>query len=89
MNYGQTDLVAGTGTHRGIFNGFSKWRYILRVIRRNDKTSVKEDGSLETTWEGPGRRLEEPASLRMSKALAYREGHGEAAFTEWEGEVEY
>ena len=53
MIYGQTDQVAGTGTSRG---------YSIRLFKNGEttyasyegmtKTTVKEDGSLETTWEG-------------------------------------
>ena len=70
--YEQDDEVAGTGTHRG---------YFIRLHKNGDtdygtyegthKTTFKEDGSWETRrGRGPGRRLEEPASLRISKAVA-------------------
>jgi hypothetical protein len=69
--YEQRDSVAGTGTHRGYYTIFSKMErqntgYTKEPLKQRSKKMVlgKRRGR------GPGRRLEEPASLRISKAVA-------------------
>jgi hypothetical protein len=67
MIYGQNDQVAGTGgTHRG---------YNRRSFKNGDILFGSFEGSTRAQGRkrrgrGPGSRLEEPASLRMAKALA-------------------
>jgi hypothetical protein len=51
--YEQADEVAGTGTHRGYFRRLHKnGDTDYGTYEGMHKTSVKEDGSWETTWEG-------------------------------------
>ena len=51
--YGQEDQVEGTGTHRGYFRRFHKnGETDYGSYEGTHKTSVKEDGSWEMTWEG-------------------------------------
>ena len=75
--YSQSDSVAGTGTGRG---------YLTRIFKNGDikygsyggtdKTTVKEDGSTETTWEGTYKvtggtgRFKPKAVARWGKATA-------------------
>jgi hypothetical protein len=72
MFYEQDDQVAGTGTHRA---------YYVRLYKNGDKDYGTNEGThkqlskkMVLGWKrrgrGPGSRLEEPASLRISKALA-------------------
>ena len=54
--YEQSDSVAGTGTHRGYFRRlFKNGDTDYGPYEGTHKTTVKEDGSLETTWRGHGR----------------------------------
>ena len=90
--YAQSDMVAGTGTTRG---------YTIRLFKNGDtdyasfegmtKTSVKEDGSLETTWEGTYKVTGGAGKFQNTKGEGTYRGKvtAEGAFTEWEGEVEY
>jgi hypothetical protein len=92
MNYGQGDSVAGTGTHRG---------YVRRFYKNGDttwgsyegthKTTVKEDGSSETTWEGTWKDTGGTGKFKNIKGGGTYRGKATAqgASTEWEGEVEY
>jgi hypothetical protein len=90
--YDQSDQVEGTGTHRG---------YYRRLFKNGDtdygptegtqKTTVKEDGSWETTWEGTWKVTGGTGKFKNIKGGGTYRGKATAqeAFTEWEGEVEY
>jgi hypothetical protein len=90
--YEQNDSVAGTGTHRG---------YAIRLLKNGDttygpyerthKTTVKEDGSSETTWEGTWKVTGGTGKFKNIKGGGTYRGKAtaEGASTEWEGEVEY
>jgi hypothetical protein len=90
--YEQNDSVAGTGTHRG---------YAIRLLKNGDttygpyegthKTTVKEDGSSETTWEGTWKVTGLTGKFKNIKGGGTYRGKAtaEGASTEWEGEVEY
>jgi hypothetical protein len=69
--YQQADSVAGTGTARGIQYGFSKME---TQTTRHSKESIKQRSKKmvlgKRRGRGPTRCLEEPASLRISKAVA-------------------
>ncbi len=55
------------------------------------KTTVKEDGSLETTWEGTWKHTGGTGKFKNIKGGGTYRGKAtaEGASTEWEGEVEY
>jgi hypothetical protein len=90
--YEQVDQVAGTGTARG---------YYVRLHKSGDtsygtyegthKTTVKEDGSRETTWEGTWKVAGGTGTLKNAKGGGTYRGKAtaEGASTEFEGEVEY
>jgi hypothetical protein len=90
--YEQVDQVAGTGTARG---------YYVRLHKSGDtsygtyegthKTTVKEDGSRETTWEGTWKVAGGTGKLKNAKGGGTYRGKAtaEGASTEFEGEVEY
>jgi len=91
--YGQSDEVAGTGTHRG---------YYVRLYKDGDteygtfegthKTTLKEDGSfLETTWEGTYKVIGGTGKFKNAKGAGTYRGKAtaEGASEEWEGEIEY
>ena len=90
--YDQSDSVAGTGTHRG---------YTRRLFKNGDtvygsyegthKTTVKEDGSWETTWEGTYKVTGGTGKFKNTKGAGTYRGKATAqgSSTEWEGEVEY
>jgi hypothetical protein len=90
--YQQADSVAGTGTARG---------YSIRLFKNGDtdyssfegkhKTTVKEDGSWETTWEGTYKVLGGTGKFKNIKGSGTYRGKAtaEGASTEFEGEVEY
>jgi hypothetical protein len=92
MVYGQSDEVAGTGTHRG---------YNRRLYKNGDttyssyegthKTTVKEDGSRETTIEGTYKFTGGTGKFKNIKGGGTYRGKvtAEGAFSEFEGEVEY
>jgi hypothetical protein len=92
MVYEQDDQVAGTGTHRS---------YFRRLFKNGDttygssegmhKTTVKEDGSLETTWEGTWKQTGGTGKFKNIKGGGTYRGKATAqgSSTEWEGEVEY
>ena len=92
IHYEQDDQVAGTGTHTG---------YYVRLHKNGDtdygsyegmhKTSVKEDGSWETTAEGTWKSLGGTGKFKNTKGSGtYRvKATAQEAFSEWEGEVEY
>ena len=92
MVYEQTDQVAGTGTHRA---------YCRRLFKNGDttygsyegthKTTVKEDGSLETTWEGTWKETGGTGKFKNIKGGGTYRGKATAqgASSDWEREVEY
>jgi hypothetical protein len=92
MNYWQSDQVAGTGTHRG---------YLIRFHKNGDttygayegthKTTVKADGSWESTAEGTYQWTGGTGKFKNIKGSTTYRGKATAqgASTDWEGEVEY
>jgi hypothetical protein len=90
--YSQSDSVAGTGPHRG---------YSIRLFKNGDtdyssfegmtKTTVKEDGSWEATWEGTYKVIGGTGKFKNIKGGGTYRGKATAqgASTEFEGEVEY
>jgi hypothetical protein len=92
MVYDYGDSVAGTGTHRG---------YTRRLYKNGDttygsfegahKTTKKEDGSSETTWEGTWKFTGGTGKFKDVKGGGTYRGKAtaEGAATEFEGEVEY
>ena len=95
MVYSQSESVAGTGTSRGYFRRlFKNGDTYFGSYEGTHKTSVKEDGSSETTWEGTYKITEGTGKFKNIKAGGtYRgkvtAGTREAASTEFEGEYEY
>jgi hypothetical protein len=92
ITYEQADDVAGTGTHRGYFrrphkNGDTDYG----PYEGTHKTSVKEDGSLEVTWEGTWKQSGGTGKFKNIKGGGTYRGKATAQgpLTEWEGEVEY
>jgi hypothetical protein len=90
--YEQADLVAGTGTHRGYFrwlhkNGETSYGSYEGIY----KTSVKEDGSWETTWEGTWKSIGGTGKFKNIKGGGTYRGKATAqeALSDFEGEVEY
>ena len=90
--YEQSDSVAGTGTHRG---------YYVRLHKNGDidygpfegthKTTVKEDGSWETTWEGTFKIIGGTGKFKNDKGSGTYRGKATAqeSINEWEGDIEY
>jgi hypothetical protein len=90
--YDQTDQVAGTGTHSG---------YYIRHYKNGDtdygpyegthKTTFKEDGSWEATWEGSYKVAGGTGKFKNIKGGGTYRGKATAqgASTDFEGEVEY
>jgi hypothetical protein len=92
MIYEQDDHVAGTGTHRGYFRRLHKnGETTYGSFEGTHKTTVKEDGSLETTWEGTWKVTGGTGKFKNIKGGGTYRGKAtaEGASTEWEGEVEY
>ena len=92
MQYEQSDSVAGTGTHRGYFRRlFKNGDTDYGPIEGTHKTTVKEDGSFETTWEGTWKVTGGTGKFKNIKGSGTYRGKATAqgASTEWEGEVEY
>ena len=90
--YGQSDLVEGTGTTRGYFRRlFKNGDTDYGSYEGTQKTSVKEDGSWERTWEGKWKTHGGTGKFKNIKGSGTARGKATAqeAFTEWEGEVEY
>ena len=91
--YEQSDSVAGTGTHRGYFRRFHKnGDTDYGSYEGTHKTSVKEDGSWETTWEGAWKTHGGTGKFKNIKGSGTGRGKAtaeEGALTEFEGEVEY
>ena len=91
MVYG-SDSVAGTGTDRGYFRRlFKNGDTDYGPIEGTHKTTVKEDGSWETTWEGTWKVTGGTGKFKNIKGGGTYRGKvtAEGAFTEFEGEVEY
>jgi hypothetical protein len=92
IDYAQADQAAGTGTNSGYFrrlhkNGdtdYGSWE-------GTHKTTVKEDGSSETTWEGTWKTHGGTGKFQNIKGSGTARGKGTAqgSSTDWEGEVEY
>ena len=90
--YSQSDSVAGTGTGRG---------YLTRIFKNGDikygsyegthKTTVKEDGSTETTWEGTYKVTGGTGRFKNAKGGGTYRGKAtaEGASSEFEGEEEF
>ena len=90
--YEQSDSVAGTGTHRGYFRRlFKNGDTDYGSYEGTHKTTVKEDGSWETTWEGTYKVTGGTGKFKNIKGGGTYRGKAtaEGASTEWEGEVEY
>ena len=90
--YEQSDPVAGTGTHRGYFRRlFKNGDTDYGPFEGTHKTTVKEDGSWETTWEGTWKVTGGTGKFKNIKGGGTYRGKAtaEGAFTELEGEVEY
>jgi hypothetical protein len=71
IDYTQADQVAGTGTNSGYFrrlhkNGDTDYGHGKERIKQRSKKMVLR----KRRGRGPGRRMEEPASLRILKAVA-------------------
>jgi hypothetical protein len=92
IDYSQADQVAGTGTNRGYFrrlhkNGdtdYGSWE-------GTNKTTVKDDGSSETTWETTWKTHGGTGKFKNIKGSGTARGKAtaEGASTDWEGEIEY
>jgi hypothetical protein len=90
--YDQSDSVAGTGTHRGYFRRlFKNGDTDYGPYEGTHKTTVKEDGSSETTWEGTWKVTGGTGKFKNIKGGGTYRGKATAqgASSEWEGEVEY
>ena len=90
--YEQMDSVEGTGTHRWYFRRlFKNGDTDYGPFEGTNKTSVKEDGSLEMTWEGTWKSNGGTGKFKNIKGGGTYRGKATAqgSFTEWEGEVEY
>jgi hypothetical protein len=91
--YGQSDSVAGTGTHRGYYvrqhkNGDTEYG----TYEGTHKTTFKEDGSfLEATWEGTYKVIGGTGKFKNIKGSGTYRGKAtaEGASTDFEGEAEY
>jgi hypothetical protein len=92
MVYAQDDQVAGTGTHRAYYRRLHKsGETSYGSYEGTHKTTVKEDGTLETTWEGTWKVTGGTGKLKNIKGGGTYRGKAtpEGASSEWEGEVEY
>jgi hypothetical protein len=93
MFYEQDDQVAGTGTHSGYYRRLHKNGDIdYGTYEGTHKTSVKEDGSWEsTTWEGTWKSNGGTGKFKNIKGSGTYRGKATAqeAFSDFEGEVEY
>jgi hypothetical protein len=91
--YNQSDSVAGTGTHRGYYvrlhqNGDTEYG----TYEGTHKTTVKEDGSWETTtWEGAYKIIGGTGKFKNIKGSGTYRGKAtaEGSSEEWGGECEY
>ena len=92
INYNQDDEVAGTGTHRGYYRRLHKNGDIdYGPYEGTHKTTVKEDGSWERTWEGTYQTNGGTGKFKNAKGSGTYRGKAtaEGASTDWEGEMEY
>jgi hypothetical protein len=90
--YEQSDEVAGTGTHRGYYRRLHKNGDIdYGPYEGTHKTTVKEDGSWETTWEGTWKTIGGTGKFKNMKGSGTYRGKAtaEGSSTEFEGEEEY
>jgi hypothetical protein len=93
MIYGQNDqVVPGTGTHRGYSRRlFKNGETTYGSFEGMHKTSFKEDGSREATWEGTWKVTGGTGKFKNIKGGGTYRGKAlaQGASSEWEGEVEY
>jgi hypothetical protein len=92
MNYGQSDQVAGTGTHRGYFRRFHKnGDTTYGTYEGTHQTTVKADGSWEAISEGKWQFTGGTGKFKHIKGSGTYRGKATAQgrSTDWEGEVEY
>jgi hypothetical protein len=92
INYNWEDEVAGTGTHRGYYRRLHKnGETDYGPYEGTHKTTVKEDGSWERTWEGTYKMTGGTGKFKNIKGSGTYRGKAtaEGASTEWGGEVEY
>ena len=90
--YEQIDQVEGTGTHRGYYRRlFKNGDTDYGPFEGKQKTTFKEDGSWEATWEGTYKVTGGTGNFKNIKGAGTYRGKATAqgASTEWEGEVEY
>jgi hypothetical protein len=90
--YQQADQVAGTGTHRGYSRRLHKnGETTYGSYEGTHKTTVKEDGSWERTWEGTYKITGGTGKFKNIKGGGKYRGKAtaEGGSTEFEGEVEY
>jgi hypothetical protein len=92
IDYNQADQVAGTGTNRGYFRRLHKNGDIdYGSWEGTHKTTVKEDGSSETTWETTWKTHGGTGKFKNIKGSGTARGKATAqeSSTDWEGEIEY
>ena len=90
--YQQADLVAGTGTQRAYFVRLHKNGDIdYGTNEGTQKTTVKEERSWETTFEGTWKATGGTGKFKNTKGNGTYRGKATAqgAIGEWEGEAEY
>jgi len=90
--YSQSDDVAGTGTNRGYYRRLHKnGETDYGPYEGTHKTTIKEDGSWEMTWEGTWRTNGGTGKFKDFKGGGTYRGKAtvQETITEWEGEVEY
>ena len=90
--YEQADEVAGTGTSRGYYTRLHKNGDIdYGTYEQTHKTTVKEDGSWETTWEGTYKVIGGTGKFKNDKGSGTFRGKAtaEGSLDEFEGESEY
>ena len=92
IDYSQADQVAGTGTNRGHYRRLHKNGDIdYGSWEGTHKTTVKEDGSSETTWETTWKTHGGTGKLKNIKGGGTARGKATAqeSSTDWEGDIEY
>jgi hypothetical protein len=92
IDYSQADQVAGTGTNRGYYRRLHKNGDIdYGSWEGTHKTTVKEDGSSETTWETTWKTHGGTGKFKNIKGSGTARGKATAqeSSTDWEGEIEY
>ena len=90
--YQQSDEVEGTGTHRGYYRRLHKnGETDYGPYEGTHKTTVKEDGSWETTWEGTYKVIGGTGKFKNIKGSGTFRGKAtaEGFLDELEGEAEY